>query len=630
MIDLLFPVSIKKNCKLVIYGADITGHVFAEQISSLRHCEIVCFIDKKIKESYLGIPVYQPEWIKNNLSNFDFILLGTTNQNAISQIRELLIEEWGIDLSKVVSDGYQLIFKGGGIADLYNCNEIISMVKRFGNSEYSVEKSVKYLIEYLKTGCEGENISQLKKAYLDESNIKAKIIFAYMLYRSGNWDSEFMRDFHSFLYKLADSHLIWAHRLIFDVGNFPVLRYPQYRYYEYYIDRKKIITKISKKLIETKSINKASHMSVNDRIAFCCIQLYGEDYHLTKIIARYANEMCRRGKNVKIFVENKCYAPNEFFIENTYGSGIDAREFEASNRSIFSEGIEVCYASGASIREKTQNFVEKIKEYNPEVIFYYNSESSCITQSLVSMFPIVNITTVRMGSNASYHMLAVTNKQMFLEIDKKNKFIDNVEKIAEYPRCMIKPVTRSEYSRKDFNLNETDFVIITVGNRLQYEVKKDLVDELCKHLKANQFVWLIVGCKEIKYISDYYGELIREQKIRFIPYEKDLCALYKICDVYLNPRRQGGGTSITWAMYEKLPVLTISEISDGFDWIGDELAVHGNYKDMMKELYRLYSDEEYRNLMKQRFREKINDNFNEEYSTQCLMEIAKKAVSSFQ
>lgn len=63
MIDVLFPKVIKKNSKLVIYGADLTGQAFAEQLQSLHYCEIVCFVDAKIRKSYLKIPVNHPEWL---------------------------------------------------------------------------------------------------------------------------------------------------------------------------------------------------------------------------------------------------------------------------------------------------------------------------------------------------------------------------------------------------------------------------------------------------------------------------------------------------------------------------------------------------------------------------------------
>ena len=629
MIDVLFPAVIQKNSRIVIYGADVTGHTFAEQLRSLHYCEIVCFVDAKVEKSYLGIPVNQPEWVREKISCYDAILLGTLNTRALEEIRNKLVTEWGIDESKIIDRGYRPLLKGGGIIDVGNPKEIVQAVMRFGKSKYNADKSVKYLIDCLMNmELEGEYLAQLQSAYLTEKNYKTKITFAYLLYRSGNWNQEMMKDYQKFLLQLPENHFMWAHKAIFDVCSFVPLRHPEYRYYEYYVDRKAIMKKVSNKMLGENRKKSLEQGKEREGVAFCCNQLYGKEMHLTKIISFYANEMVKKGKKVKIFVENRHYEAEEFFLENTYGSGTDASVFRESNQSLFMQEIEIYYASGRDMREKTEDFFEKVYEWYPEVIFYYNGETSYMTYNLAKYIPIVNVMTICAGSCAEWHMLAVDDKSQMLEIDKSYKCIEDKGRLQEYSGFLIPPKAYKTISRKDLQIGEDTFVLVTVGNRLEYEIKENFVDAVCAALYKNDFVWLLVGCSHLEYISDCYYDLIAEGKIRFIPYEKDLCALYRICDVYLNPQRAGGGTSVGWAMIEKLPELTLREPSDACFWVGEKLAVR-DYQDMMQELFRLYTYTAYRNTQKQLFKDRIDSFNNISNSTQELLNIAEKAVAVF-
>lgn len=566
------------------------------------------------------------------MSCYDAILLGTLNRKAFGEIKNKLVMEWGIEESKIIDRGYQPLLKGGGIIDVDNPNEIVHVVKMFGKNEYGADKSIKYLTDFLMSiGNESEYTTQLRRAYLTEENYKSKIVFAYLLYRSGNWDQKMMKDYHDFLFRLSDSHLIWAHRAVLDVGSFPALRYPEYRYYEYYMDRKAILRKVSDKMLHEgeRKLPKKGKENNKDRLAFCCFQLYGKEMHLTKIISGYANQMAKMGKTVKVFVENRHYEAEEFFLENTYGNGMNAAEFRESNRSLFIQEVEIYYAVGKSMREKTEDFFEKVCAYNPEAVFYYNGESSCMTYNLVKYFPVINVMTIQMGSCAEYHILAAVNKNRMLEMDRSYKFIEDKERIQQSPLFFVPPNTYKIISREDLQIEEDAFVLITVGNRLQYEIKDDFVNAVCDVLVRNNFVWILVGCSCLQYVSENYQNMLEKKKIRFVSYEEDLCALYKICDVYLNPQRVGGGTSVAWAMFEKLPVLTIRQVaSDGFAWVGEELAIGEGYQNMMQELLRLYRDDTYRECQKERFKARI-DSFNIIHATEALLEMAEKAKVVF-
>ena len=54
--------------------------------------------------------------------------------------------------------------------------------------------------------------------------------------------------------------------------------------------------------------------------------------------------------------------------------------------------------------------------------------------------------------------------------------------------------------------------------------------------------------------------------------QNDLSTIYKVCDLYINPLRRGGGTSAVEAMYNKLPVVSINYGDVALN-TGDEFCV---------------------------------------------------------
>jgi len=50
---------------------------------------------------------------------------------------------------------------------------------------------------------------------------------------------------------------------------------------------------------------------------------------------------------------------------------------------------------------------------------------------------------------------------------------------------------------------------------------------------------------------------LTEHSVRFLHYSPDLVSVYKICDLYANPPRKGGGTSAAYCLAARVPVFSI-------------------------------------------------------------------------
>lgn len=112
-------------------------------------------------------------------------------------------------------------------------------------------------------------------------------------------------------------------------------------------------------------------------------------------------------------------------------------------------------------------------------------------------------------------------------------------------------------------------LLLSSGHRLPEEMPAGWVEGMLAFLDQNPRVhWLLVG------ISDTQRATLPWQHARLHVTEPrlDLEALIAACDIYLNPPRMGGGSTVAMAMAQGVAVLSLAG-SDGGDKAGP-LAVN--------------------------------------------------------
>ena len=589
MIDIIFPAGkIKKGSRIVIWGADITGMCFCEQIMSLQYADIVSFIDNKIETGYKNININKPEWLRTNDSGYDYILIGSVNLKSMNEIKRILTEEYNISQDKIIAEGYIPFIKSSGIADINSSYEITEMIRKFGDNNEISGKSVQYIIDNVKSQ---EVIVAIRTLFHNAKSIKTRLTCAYILFSVNAGDGELLELTYKELDKCSMSNPIWSHYFMFNLLNYVVMKHPEFRYYNYYLDIRKIMCDISDSIYNNK-YRKDSVEKKKIAIASSA-PLLGGDWHITKLVAGLANGLSSSGYEVAVFIESRVYSEEDFFI-NTYFVKTDGLSgYAQSNRKVFDEAIPVLYSEGNSMSEHANDYVDKIVDYNPESIVFFGANGTCATRVLYDLFPIVFIPTVTDGSIAFFHCMVCTRISSFLNINDKFPWKLEKQELMECQPLLILPVCENVYKREDRGWKE-EFIVVTVGNRLESELNNEFIDAVCKEIKDREMLkWVIIGISSIAYINEKYDELVKKKKIEYITYEKDLSALYKIVDVYLNPDRIGGGMSVAWAMLEGIPVITLDSALDGCNWVGRENAIQGDYAALVNELRRLQDDEEY-------------------------------------
>lgn len=83
----IFPYGrVKKNERIVLYGAGEVGRTFYHQIKTSRWCRLVLWVDRNYKN--LGSPVKSPETIMK--TNFDKVIIAVLDKGVADSIRDYL------------------------------------------------------------------------------------------------------------------------------------------------------------------------------------------------------------------------------------------------------------------------------------------------------------------------------------------------------------------------------------------------------------------------------------------------------------------------------------------------------------------------------------------------------------
>lgn len=123
-------------------------------------------------------------------------------------------------------------------------------------------------------------------------------------------------------------------------------------------------------------------------------------------------------------------------------------------------------------------------------------------------------------------------------------------------------------SRSAIEVPQEAMLMVTTGHRLSVEMPADWCAGIVALLEEHPGLhWLLVGLQPQHHAK--FAAL--HGRVRVLPAQEDLAAWIKLCDLYVNPPRVGGGASIAIAMDLGVPVVSFAG-SDGGDKIGD-LAV---------------------------------------------------------
>jgi glycosyltransferase involved in cell wall biosynthesis len=251
-------------------------------------------------------------------------------------------------------------------------------------------------------------------------------------------------------------------------------------------------------------------------------------------------------------------------------------------QNIIPKGVAVTLCDERfSLMRRWHDIYEKVAEFDPDLVLFVGLNSPILTPLYASR-PVLGLCVHSTSPMAPVDVWLTANKSLAdrLSNDWGAAFPDAWGHYHPY-RINLNPL-QAPISRAQLNLKPQDLVMVSVGARLESEIQTEWATEIIGILKTYPTaVLLLVGGTGT--LPPALSNAPAAQ-IRLLSQHDDVRSVFKICDVYVNPLRIGGGFSVAEAMAEGLPTLALNG-SDGGNKLGDHASeTLAEYFDKLRSL----------------------------------------------
>lgn len=243
-------------------------------------------------------------------------------------------------------------------------------------------------------------------------------------------------------------------------------------------------------------------------------------------------------------------------------------------------------------RNEIQNITQMVRKYKPYFILSIGSAN--LTADLCSnIVPTIDI-------SAPYFSLPVTHCQFPVigrkatESDRKvlKDFNVNPDNLIESVFTFDFKAQENTYTRERFKLPADKKLLLLVGYRLDLEVSEEFLRTLLETINSGTHLVFLGGFDMGKWLKSL-PEL--KKHATNLGFQSDVLAILDLCDIYVNPKRAGGGTSVVEAMYKGIPAVTLP-FGDVSTSVPDEFRV-GSLEEMRDRIIRYVTEPDFYEAM---------------------------------
>ena len=284
-------------------------------------------------------------------------------------------------------------------------------------------------------------------------------------------------------------------------------------------------------------------------------QLLSIKHAPTAIVINIVSILVELGFNVYLLVNitnyNRKLMPNIWFnatvmnvIEDYYSTNI-----------LKYNGLKIPFMQ-VNYNQNTENVIKRVKNYiseiKPEFIWHIGGNS--FIADIIGESSTMIATKCTEGyavSNADFLASYMTSDSRYVK-----EALNLIKKEKQKTFKFISPITKNydvlnkNYTRQKFGLPADKFLICLVGNRLEREVNSEYEKWIKEILSESDRFFLITIGSTIK-------ESGMEERIIQLGYQDNLADVLQVCNVFINPPRQGGGGGAVAALAAGIPVLTL-------------------------------------------------------------------------
>lgn len=579
-----------KDKKIVIYGALASGQVIYKELLERQWGEVVAVVDRAagdlILDKEFHCPLMKPEKLFDGLK-WDYVYLGTSSPNAKREIKKYLMEN-GTKEEQILYYGEESFFDGKNEYRMFDDPEkaVFQIVQANENlkGEYDLTLQFQEWMEryYDSLTDQDAYIRKVGEDFAEHPSLEIRIVMGLYLYHFKILEAGEMKKLVDYVSQLPDEQREWLYFLCHKIA-YMELYQNKVLYKGLGPDRKALWKRVADQYCQDKKAELESAKRKEGHIAILVPLLTHP--HISSVDMIYytmANALCDQGKEVKVFVIPYAQKKSFGFLSVADGIFCDrTKQYMQANREVFDHRVKIEFIEEQEISSMLGTAVDKIMAFEPSCIIDITDQLCPVSCILYKYYPILYY-AVRQCTMGTYF------EKTTVGVFDYNEEV-SLQKVT-VPYLYINKKEMYNYNRSErLDVPENSFVVVTVGERLSSEVDPPLVEKMATLLKEKErMYWVLVGDDAVSKNLAGLDEQVHK-KIRIYTYEEDLAALYKLCDVFVNPDRAGGGFSMMFAMQQGVAMAALKkDLYGDVKRIGEDELIDGGYKELCEYVGRLY------------------------------------------
>ncbi|WP_276353626.1 glycosyltransferase [Cohnella caldifontis] len=308
------------------------------------------------------------------------------------------------------------------------------------------------------------------------------------------------------------------------------------------------------------------------------------------------------------------------FYNITVGNVI--KEYEQKS-SVSFKNIEVPYYQPSTVMPDPAEMVgllESVRKAKPYFILSIGGAN--LTADLCSnLVPVINL-------SVPYNSLSITESPFHvLGRRATDSDIRLLKDFGFKPENLIESVftfdfkkQENTYTREQFGLPADKKLLLIVGYRLDQEASEDFLKALLETTDRGTHLVFLGGFDLAAWNSRVPGLAEHSANLGF---QEDVLAILDLCDIYCNPKRGGGGTSVVEAMFKGLPAVTLP-VGDVSTSVPDEFRVD-SFDQMRDRIIQYVTDSQHYDQMSSLARETAEALMNTREELRRIIEKAEQS-----
>lgn len=239
-----------------------------------------------------------------------------------------------------------------------------------------------------------------------------------------------------------------------------------------------------------------------------------------------------------------------------------------------------------------------VKEQKPYYLLNIGGSDIC-ADICGRLVPEITISTVFSKISMSAGEYQIVDKQLTAQDERQLEILGiRLQDVKRAQFTFSFKVQEQTFKRSELGLPKDKFILLIVGWRLDEEIDESFFESLNHVMQTEDNIVAAFMGKFEKYEAwmEQYPTL--QMRCHNLGKQMDALAVTELCDLYVNPRRNGGGSSVSEALYKGIPAVTLP-CGDVSVAAGEEFWV-ADYDEMEQQILRYKRDTAFYQEMSQK------------------------------